>query len=131
MTKGDLNELRMWGRPLKPVALGLTLTMVIVTQANLRGIDRGTVPPLSYLVAVLSATAVVTLLWGWIGRNQKAAEIGLLLVIGTYITRAAFIALESGLAEQAVWFSLATVVIAAGSYALEVDDRYRGRVGNG
>lgn len=131
MTKGDLTGLTVWGRPLKPVALGLTLTMVIVTQANIRGLDRGTQPPLSWLVALMSAAAVVTLLWGWIGRNQKAAEIGLLLVIGTYITRAAFIALESGLGEQAVWFSLATVVIAAGSYALEVDDRYRTRGGDG
>jgi len=129
MTKGDVDGLTAFGRPLKPVALGLTLTMAVVATVNIQGMDRGTVPPLSYLVALLAVSSVVTLLWGWLGGHQKAAEIGLLLVVGTYATRAVFIALASGIGEPAVWFSLATVVIAAGSYALEVNDRYRGRLG--
>lgn len=122
MTKGDLDTIRVLGRPLKPVALGLALTMTIVAQSNLRNMDRGTVPPLSYLVAAIAAAAVIALAGGWIGRNQRLAEIGLLLVVGAYATRAAFIYLSSGF-DQAVFFSLATVIIAGGSYLLEASSR--------
>lgn len=122
MTKGDLDTIRVGGRPLKPVALGLTLTMAIVAQANFRGIDRGTTPPLSYVVAAIAVVAFVALLWGWVGRNQRAAEIGLLLVVAAYSTRAAFVYLSSGF-DQAVFFSLASVIIAGGSYLLEASSR--------
>ena len=118
----------LWGRPLKPVALCLTITMIIVTQANLRGVDRGTQPPLSYVVAAIAALAVIALVIGWIGRDPRAMRIGLLLVVAAYSTRAVFIALVSG-PDQAVWFSLATVVLAAGSYALEVANDPRGSCG--
>ena len=131
MTRGDLAGLTVFGRPLKPVAFGLTLTMIVVTAVNVQGMDRGTIPPLSHLVAALAAVSVLALAYGWAFGHQKAAEIGLLLVIGTYATRATFIAFASGLTEPAVWFSLSTVVIAAGSYALEVNDRYRGSHENG
>ena len=50
--------------------------------------------------------------------KQKVAEIGLLLVVAVYMTRAVFIWLSAGW-DQAVFFSLATVVIAGGSYMLE------------
>lgn len=124
MTKGDLDTIRVWGRPLKPVALGLTLTMVIVAQANLRAADRGTTPPLSYVVAAVAGAAVIALIWGWVGRSQRLAEIGLLLVVAAYATRAAFVYLSSG-PDQAVFFSLASVIIAGGSYLLEATSRRR------
>ena len=126
MTKGDLDGPRLFGRPIKPVAFGLVLTMTIVLQANVRGIDRGTQPPLSYIVSILAFAAVIALAWGWIAGNQRCAEIGLLLVVAAYTTRAAFISLSSG-PDQAVFFSLATVVIAGGSYLLEANSRKGGQ----
>jgi hypothetical protein len=122
MTKGDLDTITIAGRPMKPVAMGITLTMVVVASSNWRGFDRGTEPPLSYVVAALATTAIIALLWGWFGRNQRAAEIGLLLVVAAYSTRAAFVYLSSGL-DQAVYFSLASVIIAGGSYLLEASSR--------
>lgn len=128
VSRGDIPGLTIWGRPLKPVALGLTLTMVIVAQSNLRGADRGTEYPLSAILGVLAVAAAVTLAIGWIGKMQRIAELGLLLVVGVYAARAAFIQMVSPF-DQAVWFSLSTVVIAGGAYILEAssnDGRRRG-----
>lgn len=122
--RGDIPGVRLLGRPLKPVALGLTLTMIIVAQSNFRGADRGTQYPLSMVLAVAAAVAAVTLAVGWISRRQRIAELGLLLVVGVYTARAAFIQMVSPF-DQAVWFSLATVVIAAGAYVLEASDHRR------
>jgi hypothetical protein len=126
MTHGDVPGVTLFGRPLKPVALGLTLTMVIVAQSNLRGADRGTEYPLSIILGVLAIAAAVTLAVGWIGKRQRIAEVGLLLVVGVYAARAAFIQMVSPF-DQAVWFSLSTVVIAGGAYILEASSDGRGR----
>jgi peptidoglycan/LPS O-acetylase OafA/YrhL len=124
MTKGDVDGITVWGRPFKPVALGLTLTMLVVAQANLRGYDRGTEPPLAYVVAFLAGAAIVCMVYGWIGRSQRAAEAGFLLVVAAYTTRAAFIQMSNPW-DAAVWFSLASVIIAGGAYMLEATDRGR------
>lgn len=126
MSKQDIPGLRVLGRPLKPVALGLTLTMVIIAQSNFRGADRGTQYPLSVVLGIAAVAAAVTLLVGWIKGLQKVAEIGLLLVVGVYVARATFIQMSSPF-DQAVWFSLATVIIAGGSYVLEASEDRRGR----
>jgi len=126
VTSQELPGVAVFGRPLKPVALGLTLTMAIVARANWLGLDRGTQPPLSYVLGVLAAIAAATLVTGWAGRMQRVAEAGLLLVVLTYATRAAFVTLSNP-GDQAAYFSLATVIIAGGSYILETTDRGRGR----
>lgn len=123
MTKGDL-PFRVFGRPLKPVALGLTLTMIIIAQSNLRGVDRGTDYPLSTILGVLAVVSAITLAVGWFWDRQTIAEVGLLLTVGVYTTRAAFIQFSTPW-DQAIWFSLATVVIAGGAYMLEASDHRR------
>jgi hypothetical protein len=118
MSTQEIPRKRFAGRTIKPVALGLTLTMTVVAQSNLRNMDRGTQPPLSYVVAFLAGASVAMLIWGWVSRSQRAAEFGLLLVVAAYATRAAFIQLTNPF-DQAVFFSLATVIVAAGSWWLE------------
>lgn len=118
MTRGDLPGLTVFGRPLKPVAFGLTLSMVIIAQSNFRGADRGTGYPLSVLLGICAAAAAATLVIGWAGRLQRVAEVGLLLVVGVYVTRAVFIFLSS-VPDQSVFFSLSTAIIAGGSFMLE------------
>jgi hypothetical protein len=121
-TRGDLPRITLFGRAVKPVAFGLTLTMLIIAQANIRMADRGVVYPLSVVLAVLAILSAVMLTVGWFGRQQRLAEYGLLMVVAVYLTRAVFVFMESG-PDQAVWFSLTTVIIAGGSYFLEASDR--------
>jgi hypothetical protein len=127
MTKGDLEGAALWGRPVKPVAAGLTLNMLIVAQSNFRGMDRGTLPPLSWILGTAAVVAVACLIIGWVSNSQHLAEVGLLLTVGVYVARATFIMLENPW-DQAIFFSLAVIVIAGGSYFLEANDR-RGRRG--
>ena len=109
-------------RPLKPVMLGLTIIMSIIAQANWRGIDRGVTPPLSYLVAILASTAVVTMIVGWAAGKPRLLEFGLLATIAAYTTRAAFIWMVNPW-DQAGFFGIAVVVMAGGTYILERGDR--------
>ena len=128
MSRGDLPGLRIFGRPLKPVAFGLTLAMVIIAQSNFRNADRGTEYPLSVFLGIAAVAAAVTLVVGWVGSRQRIAEVGLLLVVGVYVTRAVFIQMTSPW-DQAVFFSLSTAIIAAGSFMLEAAEPERGRRG--
>jgi len=99
--------------------------MIVIAQSNVRVMDRGVQLPLSLILAVAAGISAATLIAGWIGRQQRIAELGLVLAFGTYMTRAAFIFLESGW-DQAVFFSLSTAIIAGGSYLLEHEDKGRG-----
>lgn len=118
--------LRFLGRPFKPVAFGLILTMIVVAQANFRGLDRGTLPPLSYVVAFLAGSAVAAMLIGVIAESNRALRIGFLLVVAAYTMRAAFIQMSNP-GDAAVFFSLASVIIAGGAYMYEALDRPAGR----
>jgi hypothetical protein len=113
---------KVLNRRLQPVALGLTLTMIIIAQANIRGMDRGTQPPLSYLVSVIAALAALAMVIGWVSKRQRIVEWGLLGVVFTYMARAIFISIYSPW-DQAIFFSLATVVLAGGAYYMEADER--------
>ena len=80
------------------------------------------------VVAVAAGAAAVALTAGWWARDQRMAEVGLLLAAGVYITRAMFILATVGITAQGVYLSLGGAFIAAGSYVLEVRDP-RGRNG--
>lgn len=124
MSKQDLPGVTFLGRPLKPVAFGLTLMMIIIAQSNFRGADRGTEYPLSVVLGIAAVAAAVTLIIGWATGRQTIAEIGLLTVVCVYVTRAAFIQFSTPW-DQAVFFSLSTAIIAGGSYILEASERRR------
>jgi xanthine/uracil permease len=111
------------GRPFEPLLLGLTLTMVIVALANWQASDRGTQYPLSVIVAIAASVAAVMLVIGWCCKTRRLVEYGLLAVVLAYSTRAWFILISNDGIDNAVWFSLATVIMAGGAYFLEANDR--------
>lgn len=117
--------MRVFGRPIRPVAFGFLLTMLVVASANYRGMDRGTELPIALVVAALATVSAGCLLTGWWANCHRCGEIGLLLVASTYAVRGALIMLASPW-DQAVFFSLASVIIAGGSYVLEVNARQSG-----
>ena len=114
------------GRAIKPFMMLLTLTMVIVAQSNLRGIDRGVEPPLSVFLGVIAVCAAVCLIVGWVSQRKMALEYGLLAVVFVYLTRAVFIQMSS-VWDQAVFFSLAVVASAGAAYFMEVAERHYDR----
>ena len=111
------------GRTIKPFLLMLTLTMIIIASSNFRGMDRGTEFPLSMIVGVVATLAAIALLVGWAGNMPMVMEYGLLGVVLAYGIRAWFIMLSNPW-DQAVFFSLATVLGAAGAYFMEVGERH-------
>lgn len=119
MTRGDLEGLTFFNRPIKPVALGITVLMVSITVFNLQhdGVFGSTL--LATSVALLAFTSAVCLTAGWLGRLQQMAEIGLLLASITYVIRGSFLLLLLGPSEQGVWLSLGASVISGGSFLLE------------
>jgi hypothetical protein len=118
------------GRAIKPFLLMMTLTMVIVAQANFRGIDRGTQYPLSIIVGSIALAAAIALLAGWAGKLPRLLEYGLLGVVLAYSIRAWFVMMSNPW-DQAVFFSLAAVIGAGGAYFMEVAERHDGGWGSG
>ena len=90
MTKGDLDGVQIWGRPIKPVALGLSLLMLTLAVVNIT--DTGVFEDmlLGDVVAVLAVGSFTALMVGWFARYQIAAEIGLFSASVVYLIRGSF-----------------------------------------
>lgn len=119
MTKGDLNGFRILGRPIKPVAFGLTGLMVTICVLNLIDLDHFEDNVLGDFVAVLCAISAGLLIAGWIGKKQWAAEYGLLTAAAVYVIRGSFVGLLDGLSSEGFWLSLWSATIAGGAFLLE------------
>ena len=119
MTKGDLDGVTVWGRPIKPVALGACVLMLTLVIYNLT--DAGVFEDLwlGDVIAVLAGVSLFAMLGGWFGRSQKMAEVGLLLGWVVYVTRGAFAVLYEGFTSEALYLSTGAAVIIGGAYLLE------------
>lgn len=110
----------LW-HPFRPLVLGLFFTMLIVAQSNIRNMDRGTAPPMSYFVAGIALASSLALIVGWFRKDVHTIKAGYLLVAAAYMTRATFIMLANPW-DQSVFFSLASAFIAAEAYIAESAD---------
>lgn len=119
MTKGDLNGFRVLGRPVKPVAFGLTGLMVTICILNLIDFDHFEDNVLGDFVAVLCAISAGLLIAGWVGKKQWAAEYGLLTAAAVYVIRGSFVGLLYGPSSEGLWLSLWASTIAGGAFLLE------------
>jgi hypothetical protein len=112
------------GRPVKPVAAGLMLSMLAVAYWTASG--RGELGPTAwaYVVAVVALAAAAALLVGWQRPSQRLAEYGLAAAFAVWVFRAVAVGLSGTVpfSGESLMLSLSVAVIAAGSYALEVAD---------
>lgn len=119
MTKGDLNGFRVLGRPIKPVAFGLAGLMVTISILNLANLDHFHDNLFGDLIAVMSAVSAGLLIAGWVGKQQWAAEYGLLTAAAVYVIRGSFVGLLYGPSSEGLWLSLWAATIAGGAFLLE------------
>lgn len=126
VTKGDLDGVRLFGRPLKPLALGMMMLMVTLTVYNVTHSSAFGELILGDVVAVLAGTAAVTLFLGWLRESQRMAEAGLLLAATVYVTRSAFLLFVGGPVTEGVYLGLGAAVMAGGAFLLESWDERTG-----
>ena len=124
MTKGDIDGLHFLGRTIKPVALGLSVAMFGIAFINITDTGRVTDHWMTHVLSVSAILAFVGLVSGWVLKNQKLAEIGLLLAAVTSFLRASFIFFSVGW-NVSEWMTTACAIVAAGAYLLETTDSRR------
>jgi hypothetical protein len=113
------------GRPIRPFHFAVTIATTVIAVALL---ETGTMDwfphSVVHVVGAFSLMASVFLSYGWWFRNDTAAEWGLLIACGVWVSRA-FYALIGGegllIANQwtSFFLSIAWAVGAGGAYLLE------------
>ena len=124
MSKGDLG-LHIFGRPIKPVAIGLTFIMCALIFYNVENTGRLGASWLGDIVAILAGISAVSMLAGWVFNNQHMAELGLLITAGVMVARSSFIYLTIGAQEQSMWMGIGMAIVGGGAYLLERTDEKR------
>jgi peptidoglycan/LPS O-acetylase OafA/YrhL len=112
----------VFGRPFKPVSLGVTVLMVglvIIPVFDLGGFGRGMS---SGIASVIALVAAGMLGWGWWRNNLRWTERGLAVACFAYASRLIYLIFVRP-AGDSVMLALGVLVIIAGSYVLEANDR--------
>ncbi len=110
------------GRPVKPVAFGLGVYMAVFMFYNL--VDKGVFGNSKWgdVLAVIAGAALALLVTAWVANSQRLAEVGLLLACSVFLIRGTFLILTIGFGSEAVYYQIANIIIAGGSYFLERAD---------
>lgn len=118
----------VFGRPFRPVALGVTILMLSFIAIPVFGLaeshvdsGRGWFDLFNMAAAGTSAGLLIT---GWWRQSLKLAEWGLLVATFAYMMRVTHLLIEEPMGSGP-WLATGVLVIIAGSYILEVDDRRR------
>ena len=123
MSRADLPN-RLWGRPVKPLALGLIicLTAIVLNAFITTGISAG---DYNHPLAVVAFVTLVLMVWSWVRKSQHLFEWSLLLSAGVFSARAVAVAIESGQHTLSM-LPFGVAVFAGGSYVLERADERDG-----
>ncbi len=125
MSRADLPN-RIWGRPIKPLAIGLIICLIAVTLNAFvpSGLSAG---EYDYPLSMIAFLTLVLMAVSWVKKSQRLFEWSLLLSTGIFTVRAATVAIESGRPTFAL-LPLGVAVLAARSYVLERADERDGMV---
>jgi hypothetical protein len=120
-TPAEIPRVRLWGRPVKPMAIGILMALSAVSINGWVGIAK----PAGYdrVLAVVAGITLALMLCSWCSRSQKIFEWSLLFTAGIFTARAAGVALEVG-HPAAGLLPMSVAVLAGGSYILEKADQF-------
>lgn len=115
---------KIWGRPIKPVAFALSLTMLVMFGFNAtnNGILDGS--PEGDILGGFALGVSVLFTYGWVRNAQTATELALIGALFAWTARfwLTVFLVPSPWISEGFWFSIAWAVIAGGSYLLEKAD---------
>lgn len=114
---------RFFNRPFKPVALGISIIMIVLCISGIANTGLLTTTIWGDIVSVLSGATALLLFVGWYTRSQRLAEIGLLSSTFVFVTVFSFLLLTVSTTQTSIWISLGYTVVAGGSYLLEKEDQ--------
>ena len=129
MTPAEITCVTIWGRCVKPVAIGPLLVTVVlfVNQilALLPNYEPILLTPDSSLgaIAALSGLSSLFMIWSWIAKQQIMYEVGLLFGVGAWAGRAVEVSLLDGTGFQGT-LPLGFAVTMAGLYVAETSNRW-------
>jgi hypothetical protein len=120
----NLPKVTVFGRPVKPVALGLGISMCVIAWAAFTDVGVLDGSRWADLLGLGAFTVAGTLFVAWYKRSQSLAEAGLLMSFFVWVTRFMLVILvgNNPISQEGLWLSLAWVVISGGAYLLERAD---------
>lgn len=119
-----LPNVSVFGRPFKPVALGVTVLMlglVIIPVFSLGDEGRDA---FDWVTAAFALIAAVLLIVGWWRDRLRFAEWGLLCGVFAYLLRTTHLITREPEGDS-VALAVGVLIVIAGSYVLEANDRRR------
>lgn len=127
VTRGDLPAVKVLGRPFKPLALAVMLSLFVIAWFGMlteTGPLDGSI--WSDIVGAAALVAGFVMLGGFACYQCRFARYGLIIASGVWAAVAACSWMLYGLATFSAWFSLCWVVATVGATLLEmVDDAGR------
>lgn len=118
----NLPRVRFLGRPIKPVAFGLTVALLIIWPSAItnEGVLDGSIWGDFIGWSAFAIAGIMT--WAWWKSSQRVTEIGLQLVFALMIFRFFGSLLVNQSWTQAGTLSIAWAIVAGGSFILERSD---------
>lgn len=120
MTRGDVPGTNVFGRPFKPMAVGLivaSLAVCVDTVLHKFGIHPIAINVDSQAGGIIAGLAALLMIVAWIIRSQRIYEIGLLLVMGAWFARVVEMILMGNAGNSFIPLSMS--FMAGGAYWLE------------
>jgi hypothetical protein len=123
-SNGRMLRIRVFGRPIQPVAFGVSLYTAILAFAILTDSALGQLldGPIGEAVGVVCAAATAALWFGWWARRRDWLQRGLAWATAGIVATTITVVIDVGWSSVSAWLSTPVAVIAFGSWLLERAD---------
>jgi len=128
MTRGDLGRMTFLGRPIKPLAFAIMMSVATIFWFNVVANTDVLYDSLAGdIVGVTAGASTAMLMGAWWFRSQRFVEYGLLLAAGVWISRLLTVIFIQGLDFYGVYLSFAWTIATVSAYLLETWDTQKQR----